>query len=124
MLSNLSGDRVHLPDCEIPSCLCDCPQDRHTRTDLGIHTLHGLYSQSEEHFSDKFSHAMSSLMTSELTASPDEVPAAARCLKLVKRYGDVTAVNGLDLEVRAESALGCSGRMVRVRQPRWRFSKV
>jgi ABC-2 type transport system ATP-binding protein len=76
---------------------------------LGIRTLHGLYSQGEEHFSNRFSHAMSSLMTTELTASPDEAPAAARCLKLVKRYGDVTAVNGLDLEVRAGECFGLLG---------------
>jgi len=49
-------------------------------------------------------------MTTELgTAHARETRVAARCLGLVKRYGDVTAVNGLDLEVRAGECLGLLG---------------
>jgi hypothetical protein len=38
-------------------------------------------------------------MTNQLSTPPSFVAHAARCLKLVKRYGDVSAVNGLDLDV-------------------------
>jgi ABC-2 type transport system ATP-binding protein len=37
------------------------------------------------------------------------MPPAARCHGLVKRYGDVTAVDGLDLEVRAGECFGLLG---------------
>jgi ABC-2 type transport system ATP-binding protein len=37
------------------------------------------------------------------------IGAAARCLSLVKRYGDVTAVDGLDLEVRSGECFGLLG---------------
>ena len=52
---------------------------------------------------------MSSHITSQL--SPEHVAGApaARCLKLVKRYADVSAVNGLDLEVRAGECFGLLG---------------
>jgi len=37
------------------------------------------------------------------------VPAALRCEKLVKKYGEVTAVDGLDLEVRSGECFGLLG---------------
>src|SRR5882762_2121846 len=50
---------------------------------------------------------MSTQMTTEpKTAHAGAATVAARCLGLVKRYGDVTAVNGLDLEVRAGECFG------------------
>jgi len=53
---------------------------------------------------------MTSHMTTQLSAAQSgDAPAAARCLELVKRYGDVTAVNGLDLEVRAGECFGLLG---------------
>lgn len=52
---------------------------------------------------------MSSHMTTETSAAPSGVPAAARCLDLVKSYGNVTAVNGLDLDVRAGECFGLLG---------------
>ena len=36
-------------------------------------------------------------------------PVALRCVGLIKRYGDVTAVNGLDLEVRTGECFGLLG---------------
>src|SRR5262245_29926162 len=47
-----------------------------------------------------------------ITNSVDARPAprwALRCNALVKKYGDVTAVNGLDLEVRAGECFGLLG---------------
>src|SRR6202521_2872540 len=50
-----------------------------------------------------------------LEASPHTLPApsapevAVRCRGLVKRYGDVTAVDGLDLEVRRGECFGLLG---------------
>jgi ABC-2 type transport system ATP-binding protein len=41
--------------------------------------------------------------------APPAAPPAARCLELVKRYGEVTAVDGLDLEVRAGECFGLLG---------------
>ena len=53
---------------------------------------------------------MSSDMTTQLSALVrGDAPAATRCLELVKRYGDVTAVNGLDLEVGAGECFGLLG---------------
>src|ERR1700704_4530651 len=53
---------------------------------------------------------MSTHITTELgTAQARETRVAARCLGLVKRYGDVTAVDGLDLEVRAGECFGLLG---------------
>src|ERR1700736_6599523 len=52
---------------------------------------------------------MSSQMTTKLCAAQSVDGPAARCLKLVKRYGDVTAVNGLDLEVHAGECFGLLG---------------
>ena len=49
---------------------------------------------------------------------------ALRCRGLVKRYGDVIAVDGLDLEVRAASASACSGRTAPARPRRSRSSKA
>jgi ABC-2 type transport system ATP-binding protein len=40
---------------------------------------------------------------------PNGASAAARCLGLVKQYGDVIALNGLDLEVRKEECFGLLG---------------
>ena len=48
-------------------------------------------------------------MTTQLSTSQSVDAAAARCLKLVKRYGDVTAVDGLDLEVRTGECFGLLG---------------
>src|SRR5262245_3207193 len=42
-------------------------------------------------------------------AAPSGQRAALRCNALVKKYGDVTAVNGLDLEVRAGECFGLLG---------------
>jgi len=39
----------------------------------------------------------------------DELPLAVRCVSLFKRYGDVVAVNGLDLAVRAGECFGLLG---------------
>ena len=47
-------------------------------------------------------------MTTEFSAVRP-IGAAARCLSLVKRYGDVTAVDGLDLEVRSGECFGLLG---------------
>ncbi len=54
---------------------------------------------------------MSSQMTTQTSATSHSINAraAARCLDLVKRYGDVTAVNGLDLEVRTGECFGLLG---------------
>jgi ABC-2 type transport system ATP-binding protein len=41
--------------------------------------------------------------------SPEKTPIAARCHGLVKRYPDVTAVDGLDLEVRRGECFGLLG---------------
>ena len=41
--------------------------------------------------------------------NPESAPAAIRCRALVKRYKDVTAVAGLDLEVRAGECFGLLG---------------
>jgi ABC-2 type transport system ATP-binding protein len=41
--------------------------------------------------------------------SPDRTDIAVRCRGLVKRYADVTAVNGLDLEVRGGECFGLLG---------------
>src|SRR6266850_1045094 len=49
------------------------------------------------------------MTTDPKTAHARAATAAARCLGLVKRYGDVTAVNGLDLEVRAGECFGLLG---------------
>ena len=49
------------------------------------------------------------MTTHPSAAGSAEAPAAARCLELVKRYGDVTAVNGLDLEVHAGECFGLLG---------------
>src|SRR5262244_3017800 len=46
-------------------------------------------------------------MTSTNTAMQRQT--AARCVGLIKRYADVTAVNGLDLEVRAGECFGILG---------------
>jgi ABC-2 type transport system ATP-binding protein len=43
------------------------------------------------------------------TAPPAGPPAAVRCRGLVKRYGDLVAVSGLDLEVRAGECFGLLG---------------
>ena len=43
-----------------------------------------------------------------VTSAPDR-PLALRCKGLVKRYGDLTAVSGLDLEVRAGECFGMLG---------------
>lgn len=50
------------------------------------------------------SSAMAKPIATELAASP-----AARCRQLVKRYGDVTAVNGLDLDVNRGECFGLLG---------------
>src|ERR1700682_2404891 len=52
---------------------------------------------------------MSTHVTTQLSAAQAVDAPAARCLKLVKRYGDVTAVNGLDLEVRTGECFGLLG---------------
>jgi ABC-2 type transport system ATP-binding protein len=53
---------------------------------------------------------MSSEMTTELNPSPPRAnSAAARCVDLVKRYDDVTAVNGLNLEVWGGECFGLLG---------------
>src|SRR6266536_2150903 len=41
--------------------------------------------------------------------SPMTQPLALRCLELVKRFGDVTAVDGLDLEVHKGECFGLLG---------------
>lgn len=43
------------------------------------------------------------------TRPPNQTPNALRCSALVKKYADVTAVNGLDLEVRAGECFGLLG---------------
>src|SRR5215470_1394162 len=43
------------------------------------------------------------------TATPSAQRSALRCNGLVKKYGDVTAVNGLDLDVRAGECFGLLG---------------
>jgi ABC-2 type transport system ATP-binding protein len=50
-------------------------------------------------------------MSNAMSTPPVVVPppTAARCLALIKRYGDVNAVNGLDLEVRAGECFGLLG---------------
>ena len=48
-------------------------------------------------------------MTTQLSEMQSIDAPAARCLKLIKRYGDVTAVNGLDLEVRTGECFGLLG---------------
>jgi len=49
-------------------------------------------------------------MATQLSAtSSADTTLAARCLALVKRYGDVTAVNGLDLDVRMGECFGLLG---------------
>ena len=53
---------------------------------------------------------MSSQMTTEVNATRTaNASPAARCVGLIKRYGDVTAVNGLDLEVRLGECFGLLG---------------
>src|SRR6266496_4026258 len=54
---------------------------------------------------------MSSQVTTQTSATSHSINAraAARCLDLVKRYGDVTEVNGLDLEVRTGECFGLLG---------------
>jgi len=52
---------------------------------------------------------MSSDMTNQTNTAQSVDAPAARCLELVKRYGDVTAVNGLDLEVRTGECFGLLG---------------
>lgn len=52
---------------------------------------------------------ISSNMTTETRATPSAVSDAARCLDLVKSYGNVTAVNGLDLGVRFGECFGLLG---------------
>jgi ABC-2 type transport system ATP-binding protein len=52
---------------------------------------------------------MSSQMPTQLGAAQSIDAPAARCLELVKRYGDVTAVNGLDLQVRTGECFGLLG---------------
>ncbi len=52
-----------------------------------------------------FTHTTTQIGSAQSVAAP----AAARCLKLVKRYGDVIAVDGLDLEVRAGECFGLLG---------------
>jgi ABC-2 type transport system ATP-binding protein len=44
-----------------------------------------------------------------MTVAPVAVPLALRCTGLVKRYGDVLAVDGLDLEVRSGECFGLLG---------------
>ena len=44
-----------------------------------------------------------------MTATPTHATCALRCSGLVKRYGDVVAVNGLDLEVGAGECFGMLG---------------
>ena len=48
-------------------------------------------------------------MTTQRKARQSVDVPAARCLDLVKRYGDVTAINGLNLEVRAGECFGLLG---------------
>ena len=48
-------------------------------------------------------------MTPQISEPISSEAFAARCLKLVKQYGDVTAVNGRDLEVRLGECLGLLG---------------
>src|ERR1700730_1352765 len=52
---------------------------------------------------------MSSPITTRLSAAQLVDMPAARCLELVKRYGDVTAVDCLDLEVRTGECFGLLG---------------
>ncbi len=47
--------------------------------------------------------------TANATATQPAPRTALRCKALVKKYGDVTAVNGLDLEVRAGECFGLLG---------------
>ena len=50
---------------------------------------------------------------------------AVRCRGVIKRYGDVTAVDGLDLDVRARRVLRIAGtERRRARQRRSKFSKA
>ena len=44
-----------------------------------------------------------------MTVAPAAAPSALRCTGLVKRYGDVLAVDGLDLEVRSGECFGLLG---------------
>ena len=46
---------------------------------------------------------------SAIIAAPADAPAALRCRALVKRYGKLVAVDGLDLEVRAGECFGLLG---------------
>jgi len=48
-------------------------------------------------------------MTFRLMTPPSATAPAVACRALVKRYGDVTAVNGLDLEVRQGECFGMLG---------------
>ena len=68
------------------------------------------------------------MSTQTITAAPPGVSAtqrvALRCAGLVKRFVDVTAVNGLDLEVYAGECLAYSVQMAPVKQPPSRFWKA
>src|SRR5712672_1237715 len=48
-------------------------------------------------------------MATTFNAPLSDAPAAARCVGLIKRYGELVAVNGLDLEVRAGECFGLLG---------------
>jgi len=48
-------------------------------------------------------------MTTQVNAASADPTMAAQCLELVKRYGEVTAVNGLDLSVRMGECFGLLG---------------
>ena len=52
---------------------------------------------------------MSSQMTTQLSGAQSVDAPAARCLELVKRYGDISAVNGRDLRVRTGECFGLLG---------------